>query len=145
MTVYEIILYIMGAVVFVMLARMVYQSRKIVIEVKSGPKWLVPLLFVVAAVMGIMRYTGVFRVIQTILLLTYAVMYYNIRSGFAEEGIVSMGTMIPYEKAGTITLNRNNNCILFRVRGRDAALFIDPDQIPAIREFLQKKSRLKNR
>ena len=66
-------------------------------------------------------------------------------SGFAEEGIVSMGTMIPYEKAGTITLNRNNNCILFRVRGRDAALFIDPDQIPAIREFLQKKSRLKNR
>ncbi|MBR3357227.1 MAG: hypothetical protein IKG46_05290 [Solobacterium sp.] len=145
MTVYEIILYIMGAAVFVMLLRMVIQSRKIVIEVRSGPKWIVPLMFVVVAVIGITRYTGAFRIIQTILLLTYAVMYYNIRSGFADEGIVSMGTMIPYEKAGTVTLNKNNNCILYRYRGRDAALFIDPDQIPEIREFLQKKSRLKNR
>lgn len=142
MTVNEIILTVLSVVVFIILARMMYMSRKIVIEVKIGSKWIVPLLFVLAAVMGAFRYTGVFRIVQTVILLIFAAMYYNVRSGFADEGIVSMGTMIPYEKAGTVTLDRKNSCILYSVRGRETAMFLDPDQIPEIREFLQKKSRL---
>lgn len=145
MPVYDIILYILDVVIFIMLARMVMNSRKIVIETKVGQRWIVPLLFVVVAVIGINRYSGVFRIVQTIFLLLFAALYYNIRSGFADEGIVSMGTLIPYDKAGTVTLNKKNSCILYRCRGRDAAMFVDPDQIPEIREFLQKKSKLLNR
>lgn len=145
MPVYDIILYILDVVIFIMLARMVMNSRKIVIETKVGQRWIVPLLFVVVAVIGINRYSGVFRIVQTIFLLLFAALYYNIRSGFANEGIVSMGTLIPYDKAGTVTLNKKNSCILYRYRGRDAAMFVDPDQIPEIREFLQKKSKLLNR
>jgi hypothetical protein len=145
MPVYDIILYILDVVIFIMLARMVMNSRKIVIETKVGQRWIVPLLFVVVAVIGINRYSGVFRIVQTIFLLLFAALYYNIRSGFADEGIVSMGTLIPYDKAGTVTLNKKNSCILYRYRGRDAAMFVDPDQIPEIREFLQKKSKLLNR
>ena len=145
MPVYDIILYILDVVIFIMLARMVMNSRKIVIETKVGQRWIVPLLFVVVAVIGINRYSGVFRIVQTIFLLLFAALYYNIRSGFADEGIVSMGTLIPYDKAGTVTLNKKNSCILYCYRGRDAAMFVDPDQIPEIREFLQKKSKLLNR
>ena len=145
MPVYDIILYILDVVIFIMLARMVMNSRKIVIETKVGQRWIVPLLFVVVAVIGINRYSGVFRIVQTIFLLLFAALYYNIRSGFADEGIVSMGTLIPYDKAGTVTLNKKNSCILYRYRGIDAAMFVDPDQIPEIREFLQKKSKLLNR
>ena len=68
-------------------------------------------------------------------------MFWCMKSGFSDEGIVVMGSLVPYTKAGTISLNKKHSCIIYTVRKREAMMYIDPDQVPEVREFLKQKSK----
>ncbi|MCH3960571.1 MAG: hypothetical protein LKF53_00590 [Solobacterium sp.] len=130
------IFYVLDAVIFGMLIVWTVNSRKVKVATKVGARWLVPALFAAVAVVGVFRYTGVFRWTQTIALLVFAVMYYILKSGLCEEGIVMNGALTHWEDAGTVTLSKKDSCILFRLKKRNAALYFDPDQLDEVRGFL---------
>ena len=87
------VFYVLDGIIFVMLIIWTNNSRKVKVATKVGARWLVPLLFAAVAVYGFFRYTGVFRWSQTIALLVFAVMYYFLKSGLCEEGIVMNGAL----------------------------------------------------
>lgn len=134
------IFYILDVVLLVMLIKWTLNSRKVIVSTKVGARWLLPALFAAVAVYGWFRYTGVFRWSQSIALLVFAVMYYFLKSGLSEEGIVMNGALTRWEDAGTVTLSKNDSCIYFRLRKRNAALYFDPEQLDEVRKFLSKRS-----
>ena len=138
----NLIFYILDIVIIVMLMRWHGNCRKIRIETKIGAKWIIPAIFIVVAVIGFFKYQDdpYFRYIQTGALLLCAVLYYTMRSGLSDDGVVMMGALTKWEKAGSITLNKKESCIIFKLRGKTAALYFDPDQLNDVRNFLAQRS-----
>ena len=46
------------------------------------------------------------------------------------------GALTKWEDAGTVTLSKNDSCIFFRLKKRNAALYFDADQLDQVRKFL---------
>ena len=138
----DLIFYILDLIIIVMLLRWHGNCRKIRIETKIGAKWIIPAIFIVVAVIGFFKYQDdpYFRYIQTGALLLCAVLYYTMRSGLSDDGVVMMGALTKWEKAGSITLNKKESCIIFKLRGKTAALSFDPDQLNDVRNFLAQRS-----
>ena len=138
----DLIFYILDIVISVMLMRWHGNCRKIRIETKIGAKWIIPAIFIVVAVIGFFKYQDdpYFRYIQTGALLLCAGLYYTMRSGLSDDGVVMMGALTKWEKAGSITLNKKESCIIFKLRGKTAALYFDPDQLNDVRNFLAQRS-----
>ena len=138
----DLIFYILDIVIIVMLMRWHGNCRKIRIETKIGAKWIIPAIFIVVAVIGFFKYQDdpYFRYIQTGSLLLCAGLYYTMRSGLSDDGVVMMGALTKWEKAGSITLNKKESCIIFKLRGKTAALYFDPDQLNDVRNFLAQRS-----
>ena len=138
----DLIFYILDIVIIVMLLRWHGNCRKIRIETKIGAKWIIPAIFIVVAVIGFFKYQDdpYFRYIQTGALLLCAGLYYTMRSGLSDDGVVMMGALTKWEKAGSITLNKKESCIIFKLRGKTAALYFDPDQLNDVRNFLAQRS-----
>ena len=138
----DLIFYILDIVIIVMLMRWHGNCRKIRIETKIGAKWIIPAIFIVVAVIGFFKYQDdpYFRYIQTGALLLCAGLYYTMRSGLSDDGVVMMGALTKWEKAGSITLNKKESCIIFKLRGKTAALYFDPDQLNDVRNFLAQRS-----
>ena len=138
----DLIFYILDIVIIVMLMRWHGNCRKIRIETKIGAKWIIPAIFIVVAVVGFFKYQDdpYFRYIQTGALLLCAVLYYTMRSGLSDDGVVMMGALTKWRKAGSITLNKKESCIIFKLRGKTAALYFDPDQLNDVRNFLAQRS-----
>ena len=138
----DLIFYILDIVIIVMLMRWHGNCRKIRIETKIGAKWIIPAIFIVVAVVGFFKYQDdpYFRYIQTGALLLCAGLYYTMRSGLSDDGVVMMGALTKWEKAGSITLNKKESCIIFKLRGKTAALYFDPDQLNDVRNFLAQRS-----
>ena len=137
----DLIFYILDIVIIVMLMRWHGNCRKIRIETKIGAKWIIPAIFIVVAVIGFFKYQDdpYFRYIQTGALLLCAGLYYTMRSGLSDDGVVMMGALTKWEKAGSITLNKKESCIIFKLRGKTAALYFDPDQLNDVRNFLAQR------
>lgn len=142
MSVNNLIFYVLDVIIIGMLLYWHHNCKKIVIETKVGAKWLIPALFIVVAVIGFFRYQDdpVFRYIQTAALLLDAFLYYTVRSGLCEEGIVMMGALTKWNKAGSVSLNKKESCLIFKLRGKTAALYFDPDQMDDVRKFLAERS-----
>ena len=138
----DLIFYILDIVIIVMLMRWHGNCLKIRIETKIGAKWIIPAIFIVVAVIGFFKYQDdpYFRYIQTGALLLCAGLYYTMRSGLSDDGVVMMGALTKWEKAGSITLNKKESCIIFKLRGKTAALYFDPDQLNDVRNFLAQRS-----
>ena len=138
----DLIFYILDLIIIVMLLRWHGNCRKIRIETKIGAKWIIPAIFIVVAVVGFFKYQDdpYFRYIQTGALLLCAGLYYTMRSGLSDDGVVMMGALTKWEKAGSITLNKKESCIIFKLRGKTAALYFDPDQLNDVRNFLAQRS-----
>ena len=138
----DLIFYILDLIIIVMLMRWHGNCRKIRIETKIGAKWIIPAIFIVVAVIGFFKYQDdpYFRYIQTGALLLCAGLYYTMRSGLSDDGVVMMGALTKWEKAGSITLNKKESCIIFKLRGKTAALYFDPDQLNDVRNFLAQRS-----
>ena len=138
----DLIFYILDIVIIVMLMRWHGNCRKIRIETKISAKWIIPAIFIAVAVIGFFKYQDdpYFRYIQTGALLLCAGLYYTMRSGLSDDGVVMMGALTKWEKAGSITLNKKESCIIFKLRGKTAALYFDPDQLNDVRNFLAQRS-----
>lgn len=142
MNINDLIFYILDVIIIGMLIYWHGNCRKIVIETKVGAKWLIPALFLVVAVIGFFKYQDdpVFRIVQTGALVLCAGLYYTVKSGLSEEGVVMMGALTKWEKAGSVTLNKKESCLIFRLRGKTAALYFDPDQLDEVRKFLAQRA-----
>jgi hypothetical protein len=136
----DLLFYVLDVVIFVMVVRWLINSRKIVIRSKVGARWLVPVLFLAVLVLGLFRYEGLFTIIQSIFLAVFAVMFWFIGSGLSEEGLIMQGSLTKWEDAGTVTVKKNDACVLFRMKGKDAALYFEMDQIPDVRKFIADKA-----
>lgn len=142
MNINDLIFYILDVIIIGMLIYWHGNCRKIVIETKVGAKWLIPALFLVVAVIGFFKYQDdpVFRIVQTGALVLCAGLYYTVKSGLSEDGVVMMGALTKWEKAGSVTLNKKESCLIFRLRGKTAALYFDPDQLDEVRKFLAQRA-----
>ena len=90
MDIQTLILYIFDVVMLVAFAKMLIVSNTVKIETKVGNKmkWMIPVLFLVIAVIGFVRYEGIFRIVQFIVPIILGIMYYFMKSGLSDEGIV---------------------------------------------------------
>lgn len=142
MNINDLIFYILDVIIIGMLIYWHGNCRKIVIETKVGAKWLIPALFLVVAVIGFFKYQDdpVFRIVQSGALVLCAGLYYTVKSGLSEDGVVMMGALTKWEKAGSVTLNKKESCLIFRLRGKTAALYFDPDQLDEVRKFLAQRA-----
>ena len=89
---------------------------------------------------GFVRYEGVFRIVQFIVPIILGVMYYFMKSGLSDEGIVMMGSLIKFHKAGQVMLSRSDNSIYFVRNKIQTALFFEEDQFDEVRNFLKEHS-----
>lgn len=142
MDINDLIFYILDVVIIVMLVKWHINCRKIRVETKVGAKWLIPALFIVVAVIGFFKYEDdfVFRIVQPAILVICAGLYYTVKSGLSDDGIIMMGALTKWEKAGSVTLNRKESCVIFKLRGKTAALYFDPDQLDDVRKFLAERA-----
>lgn len=142
MDINDLIFYILDIVIIVMLLKWHANCRKIRVETKVGAKWLIPALFIVVAVIGFFKYEDdlVFRFVQPAVLVICAILYYTVKSGLSDDGIIMMGSLTKWEKAGSVTLNKKESCVIFKLRGKTAALYFDPDQLDDVRKFLAERA-----
>lgn len=136
----DILFYILDAVIFVMLIQWMRNGKKVVILIRPGMQWLIPTIFVVVAVIGWFRYDGLFQYIQTAALLVFAAMYYFVKSGLSEEGIVLNGALTPWDAAGKVTLAKKEHSITYRTKRRDTTLYFAPEQMEEVRKFLASRA-----
>ncbi len=142
MDIQTLILYVFDIVMLVAFARMLVVSNTVKIETKVGNKmkWMIPVLFIAIAVIGFVRYEGIFRIAQFIAPIILGIMYYFMKSGLSDEGIVMMGSLIKFHKAGQVTLSRSDNSIYFVKNKITTALFFEEEQFDEVRDFLKKHS-----
>ena len=142
MDIQNLILYVFDVVMLVAFARMLLVSNTVKIETKVGNKmkWMIPVLFLAIAVIGFVRYEGVFRIVQFIVPIILGVMYYFMKSGLSDEGIVMMGSLIKFHKAGQVMLSRSDNSIYFARNKIQTALFFEEDQVDEVRNFVNEHS-----
>ena len=142
MDIQTLILYVFDIVMLVAFARMLVISNTVKIETKVGNKmkWMIPVLFIAIAVIGFVRYEGIFRIVQFVVPIILGIMYYFMKSGLSDEGIVMMGSLIKFHKAGQVTLSRSDNSIYFVKNKITTALFFEEEQFDEVRDFLKKHS-----
>ena len=142
MDIQTLILYVFDIVMLVAFARMLVISNTVKIETKVGNKmkWMIPVLFLAIAVIGFVRYEGIFRIVQFVVPIILGIMYYFMKSGLSDEGIVMMGSLIKFHKAGQVTLSRSDNSIYFVKNKITTALFFEEEQFDEVRDFLKKHS-----
>ena len=142
MDIQNLILYVFDVVMLVAFARMLLVSNTVKIETKVGNKmkWMIPVLFLAIAMIGFIRYEGVFRIVQFIVPIILGVMYYFMKSGLSDEGIVMMVSLIKFHKAGQVMLSRSDNSIYFVRNKIQTALFFEEDQFDEVRNFLKEHS-----
>ena len=142
MDIQNLILYVFDVVMLVAFARMLMISNTVKIETKVGNKmkWIIPVLFLAIAMIGFIRYEGIFRIVQFIVPIILGVMYYFMKSGLSDEGIVMMGSLIKFHKAGQVMLSRSDNSIYFVRNKIQTALFFEEDQFDEVRNFLKEHS-----
>lgn len=100
----DIIYYLADAFVVTLFIRMYMSSRKVIIEADPGNRFVVSGFLFLLGLFGIFVYDGIFRIIQTCVMLFLSVMLWLLKSGLAKEGAVAGGSMIPYSKIETMTI-----------------------------------------
>lgn len=126
--------------VFVMFLVFLRNSRQVVVETKVGKKWLIPVAFLAVGVIGLKRYPAPFSYVQCFALVGLGLMYYKMKSGLSQRGIVMMGSLMKYEKIKEITLSWKDNCIFFEHQRRQLALFFREEQYDDVLAFLKKRA-----
>lgn len=135
---FDLIYYFMDATLLSMLVIWMKNSMEVQIETKVNMKWTVASLFVAVAVVCAFCYEGRFRIVQTGVMLLCAVLYYLQKSGLSAKGIVNMGSLTTWEKAGAVNVSRRESRISFTYGKRKAILNFDPGQMDAVEKFVKK-------
>lgn len=137
MTYQDLLFYVMDVIILVMIARMLKASGKVELEIRQGMRWLVPSIFMAIAVISWVRFQDTFRIVQTVMLVAMAAMYWFMKTGLAPEGIVLLGNYVSYAKAGDVWIDEADHSLHFRYRG-NSLLFFPPEQEADIRKYLEK-------
>lgn len=140
----DILFYILDLVILIKFIFMLKRSNQVEIEFTVGynMKWIIPSIFIAIAVIGFMRYEGTFRIVQTVVLILMAVMYYGMKNGLAKDGIVMMGSFLPYKDAKNLDVDVRECCVKFKKKNAPAALYFDNEQLDEIRLYLIKHAGL---
>lgn len=136
----DLIFYVLDTAVFALLIKMYINCKQIEVEVKVSGKWIIPVMFLVVGGISFFRYDGAFKYIQTAILLAMAVMYYNMKSGLSSRGIVSMGSLTKYEKAGKLSIDHKDHAVCYGPGRRQGFLYFDVNQEKEISEYIQRLS-----
>ena len=142
MTVGDLIFYILDAVVLVLLAKMLRDSRKVEIPTRLGPRWVIPAVFWGIALVSNFNYTGSFRVIQTIILIVMGIMYWFMKSGLCPEGVVMIGRLYKYEKCKPMEIDDEFNALKLTIRRAPTEIRFPDQDMNDIREYLSKHAGL---
>ena len=134
----DIIFYVLDAVIMYMLIRMYRVSKTIEIKTSLGPRWVIPAIFWSIALLGLFNYRGVFRVIQTIMLVLMGAIYWTFDSGLCPQGVVMIGRLYPYEKTKPITVDDESHCVNFTIRKAPTPVFFPPEQMKEVHNYLAK-------
>ena len=133
----DLIYYAVDAFVIALFVRMYLASRKVIIEADPGNRFIVSGFLFLLGLFGIFAYDGLFRIIQTSVILFITVMLWMLKSGLAKEGAVAGGSMIPYSKTETITvLKRECKVQVTSKRGTTGLQFKD-DQMSRVMELVK--------
>ena len=135
----EVVLYAMDIGVLALISYLFWRSRTVVIESKTGNKWIIALLLFSLGVAGFFNYRGAFTWIQLAFTSVSAGMYLMLKSGLAEKGIVMVGSFITYEKAGMVTIHKKEHYITFYSRGNRVALEFDESQMNDVTAWLKER------
>ena len=138
----DVIFYVLDVIILVMLIRMQKDSAKVEIEAYTGPKWVIPGMFWAIALLSAVNYRGSFRLIQTITLIVFGVIYWFMKSGLAPDGVVMIGRLFPYEKTKPITFDEERKAVNFTVRRGITTIFFPKEDMTAIRNYLSEHAGL---
>ena len=136
MTVGDLIFYVLDAIVLFLLVRMLRDSRKVEIETRLGPRWVIPCVFWAIAAVSNFNYTGSFRLIQTIILVVMGIMYWFMRSGLAPEGVVMIGRLYKYEKCMPMEVDDEFEAVRLTIRKAPTEIRFPGADMKAIRKYL---------
>lgn len=139
----NIVYYVMDAVFFVMFIHMYVESKKVVLETKEGNKFIIPGMLVAVALLGFLNYSGFFSWFQFFFMVGLAAVFFFMKSGLAETGVVMSGAMMPFEKISRINVNRINHCLQFMYKKRLIEVYFSPEQMNDVREFIKDRSKPK--
>ncbi|NCB32464.1 MAG: hypothetical protein EOM64_01045 [Erysipelotrichia bacterium] len=132
----DFLFYGLDLVIIGMLIKMLLVSKKVELEIDPGLRWLIPVLFLTIALFSFIRFSGIFRYIQTILLSMMAVMYWFMKSGLTPTSIVMVGREIPYDKAGSIFIDESDHSLHFKFKG-SSAIYFRESQTEEIKAYLE--------
>jgi hypothetical protein len=141
-TLYDLGFYVLDAIVMVMLVRMKAASRRIELPTRLGPRWVIPCVFWGIALVGLFNYSGVFRIVQTVLLAGMGILYWGLNSGLSPEGIVIIGRLYPYKKLKSIRILDKEHRVEFSKGAGPAFIDFAPDQMKEVHHYLSKHAGL---
>jgi len=136
MNIGDLVFYVLDAVVLVMLGKMLMDSQKVEIETRLGPRWVIPVLFWGIAAMSAFNYTGMFRIIQTSVLILMGILYWFMKSGLAPEGVVMIGRFFKYENCTPIEIDDEFNSVKLTVRRSPTEIRFPDEDMNTIRKYL---------
>ncbi len=130
-------------VIIVLLIFWVNTSRKVIVEAKAGSKLVFSAMFYVVAVMSFFQYSGFLKYFQTISLIVIGTLFYFVKSGVSEEGIIMTGVLTTWNDAQKITVNYADGCMSFEGKHRPVKLYFDKKQLNEVRDILNKNRKKK--
>ena len=141
----EILFYILDVILLVQLVRLVMTTRTIKVPTDAGFRWLMPLLILIATLVGYLRGDNIFssisspyfKYIQTCMMVIFAILYWFVGSGLSDEGVISMGRLTPYKESEKMIFNVKDVCLTCQGKKRTVNLFFDADQIENIHKHLR--------
>lgn len=135
-------LYVLDAALAVMLVRLVINSRKVELETGINMKWVMPVLFLIVAVISFIHYEGMLRAVQTVFLILAAIACFTLKTGLAKEGVVSFGSMLKYNNIRRISLSKRDSCLWIETKFRRTSVSFKPEQMHQVRAYLKDKVKL---
>lgn len=134
---------VVDVVVIFLLIFWAKNSRKVIVEAKTGSKLLFSVMFYFVAIMSFMQYSGIIKWFQTIALIIIGTLFYFVKSGVSEEGIIMTGVLTTWDDAKKVTVNYLDGCLSFDGRHRPVKLYFDKKQLNEVRDILNKNRKKK--
>ncbi len=133
----------MDLIIILLLIQWVKVSKLVKIEAKAGNKFVFSAMFYLVAALSFFQYEGVLRYIQTISLIIIGTLFYFVKSGISEKGIIMTGVLSDWKKCGKIKMNYTDGCVSFQGKTRPVKLYFEKDQLNAVRDILNHSNKKK--
>jgi hypothetical protein len=133
----EVVFYILDLLILLTVRDMLKKTRKIELKIQQGFRWLYPALFILFGVLCLLRFQGSFRIIEALVMFCIDILYAFIGTGLCPEGIIAMGREVKWQDANA-HLDRQKPCLYYQLNKRRAALFLQPEEVEPVEQYLRK-------